>query len=84
MRISALIDATLYDRDGDRLGRVTEVRATHGDGAAPRVTELLLGRPGLRHRLTGRGRHTHAIDLAHVTIEAPGRLRADRSALRAR
>jgi hypothetical protein len=84
MRISALIDATLYDHDGGRLGRVTEVRATHHDDAAPQVTELLLGRPGLRHRLTGRGRHTHAIDLTQVTIDAPGRLRADRSALRTR
>lgn len=81
MRISALVDRRIRDEDGRVLGRVTEVRAVEGSGTL-RVTELLLGPAGLRHRLLGRGGPTHAVDLGRVRPGRDGGLVAERAALR--
>ena len=83
MMLSQLLGLRVRDADGRRLGRVTEVRAKRDDDGTPRVVELLLGRDGLRHRLTGRSRRpTHALDFDPARKPVGRTLRADAAELR--
>lgn len=81
MRVSELVGARVCDPGGRALGRVRELRAEEHDGTL-RVTALLLGRQGLRHRLTGRGGPTHDVAFADLERSADGRLTARAEALR--
>jgi hypothetical protein len=77
MRISMLVDARVRDPGGRMLGRVTEIRASDPGDGRPRVRELLLGRAGLRHRLTGRGGATHVVPFDAVRLVGPGHLEVE-------
>lgn len=84
MRVSGLVGARVHDTGGRLLGRVTEIRATRPSTAgSPQVRELLLGRAGLHHRLTGRGGPTHTVPFDAVQLERPGRLRVAAGDVRA-
>jgi|1185.fasta_scaffold235452_2 sporulation protein YlmC with PRC-barrel domain len=65
MKLSELLGCEVRATTGWTFGRVYDVRVSHGDGDAS-VLSLVVGTPGLKERLFGRGNPSeHPTRLGH-------------------
>jgi len=71
--LTDLVGRPVYDRSGDRLGRVFEVRG-RWQGDAVVVEELMLGPRGLLKRLRGPGTEARGIPWEAVVEVGPERI----------